>query len=186
MLQTAYLKVLGRAGALRRRLAFKTWLFALIRNTSAERKRSWLRRLLREREHSPAEAAGLPEAEDALALRGALAKLSQRQREALHLVFYQDLTLGRSRSGHGRIPPGRRAPITRAGRQTCERYCGGIAAKRGVPAMSDEREIRRLFDALRRDDARGRPSLETVLRGAVPGERRAWLLASRPRRRCSR
>ena len=63
VLQTAYLKTLGGRATYDGRASFKTWLFAVIRNTAAdERRRHWLRHLrldgfAREREHDthPAE-----------------------------------------------------------------------------------------------------------------------------------
>ena len=98
VLQSSYLKVLNGRAAFRARSSFKTWLFAVIRQTAAEhRRRTLLRRLL---------AVGLPwssadPADDALAslartdgnvqLLKALGALPRRQREVLHLVFYEDM-----------------------------------------------------------------------------------------------
>jgi RNA polymerase sigma-70 factor (ECF subfamily) len=102
VLQTAYLKVLQGVARYDGRSAFKTWLFAVIRRTAAdERRRHWLRRLRlagykRERELSfqPAErGARLEESEMLTVFQKALARLPRRQREVLHLVFYQDLSL---------------------------------------------------------------------------------------------
>ncbi len=102
VLQTTYLKVLDAKARFADRSSFRTWLFAVIRRTAAERRRgSWLRSLASARwlnghvppapPSTPEAAAG--EAEDALALRQALRGLPARQREVLHLVFYQDLTI---------------------------------------------------------------------------------------------
>ena len=100
VLQTVYQKILQGRARYDGRAAFKTWLFAVIRNTAAdERRRGWLRHLRlggyeKERAHEfePAERGAALEREEFLAV-GALAKLPRRQSEVLHLVFYQDLTI---------------------------------------------------------------------------------------------
>ncbi|PYQ09363.1 MAG: RNA polymerase [Acidobacteria bacterium] len=100
--QMAYLKILVGEARYAGRSSFKTWLFGVIRHTAAyERRRAWLTfsrlaRFARQRPDPPP-AAG-PETETAWAheearLLGALAHLSRRQREVLHLVFYEGLTL---------------------------------------------------------------------------------------------
>jgi RNA polymerase sigma factor (sigma-70 family) len=98
VLQTSYLKVLDGRAIFASRSSFKTWLFGVIRRTAAEHRR-W-RALRRFRPASfdhadpapdPATAAG--HSESAQRLVGALATLTARQRELLHLVFYQDLTI---------------------------------------------------------------------------------------------
>jgi RNA polymerase sigma-70 factor (ECF subfamily) len=102
ILHTVYQKILEGRARYDGRSAFKTWLFAVIRNTAAEeRRRGWLRHLriggyAKEHEHDiqPAErGAGLENAESLTAFRAALERLPRRQREVLHLVFYQDLTV---------------------------------------------------------------------------------------------
>jgi RNA polymerase sigma-70 factor (ECF subfamily) len=102
VLQTAYLKVLDGRAAFDGRSSLRTWFFAVIRRTAAERdRRRWLRGQLFERwqvrELSPAlEAdpeAAASESENNRNLLRAVAGLSTRQRQMLHLVFYQDLTV---------------------------------------------------------------------------------------------
>ncbi|MBI2441511.1 MAG: RNA polymerase sigma factor [Lentisphaerae bacterium] len=117
VLQSAYLKILqGRARFLaggahlpdaqgsggNNQASFKTWLFAVIRRTAAEaRRRHWLRRKLLERFAHEQEPAELPPGADQASergelwklLRAALERLPGRQREVLHLAFYQDLSL---------------------------------------------------------------------------------------------
>ncbi len=102
VLQTAYLKILDGRARYDGRAAFKTWLFSVIRNTAAdERRRGWLRHLRlagykQERAqdvHPPERGAGLEQTEQARSFREALAKLPRRQREVLHLVFYQEMTV---------------------------------------------------------------------------------------------
>jgi len=101
-LQTAYLKVLDGRARYDGHAAFKTWLFAVIRNTAAdERRRHWLRTLKliaygRDYEGvSPEEpaAAKLERLEMRTQFQHALAVLPRRQQEVLHLVFYQDLSI---------------------------------------------------------------------------------------------
>jgi RNA polymerase sigma factor (sigma-70 family) len=101
-LQSAYARVLAGEARFDGRSSFKTWLYAVIRTTAAgERRRAWLSarglaRLTRLRVE-PAPVRG-PEAETAESFRAkalaeALSRLSRRQREVLHLVFYQGLTI---------------------------------------------------------------------------------------------
>ena len=101
-MHTVYQKILEGRARYDGRSTFKTWLFAVIRNTAAdERRRGWLRHLriggfAKEHEHDfqPAErGAALENAEMLTTFRSALARLPRRQREILHLVFYQDLTV---------------------------------------------------------------------------------------------
>lgn len=102
VLQMTYLKVLDGSARWGGEASFKTWLFGVIRNTAAERRRTaWLRALTLDRllARPPArEAPRDPEreasaSESAALVRAALERLSARQREVLHLVFYQSLTL---------------------------------------------------------------------------------------------
>lgn len=102
VLQTAYLKVLEGTARFDGRSSLRTWFFAVLRRTAWEQKRRrWMRELLLGHwfaqqpalfvEHAqPAELAG---SEESRVLRQALAMLSVRQREVLHLVFYQELTI---------------------------------------------------------------------------------------------
>jgi RNA polymerase sigma-70 factor (ECF subfamily) len=102
VLQAVYLKVLEGKARFDGRSSLKTWLFATIRRTAAEsRRRRWMRALALGRwaaRRPPPPPAGdaealLAEGEDVRALREALGRLPGRQRELLHLVFYEDLTL---------------------------------------------------------------------------------------------
>jgi RNA polymerase sigma-70 factor, ECF subfamily len=102
VLQMTYLKILDGKARFDERSSFKTWLFGVIRKTAAERRRSrWLRSLagLRWRDGQPSPPS-IPSPESLLrasetsrALCAALKTLPARQREVLHLVFYQDLTI---------------------------------------------------------------------------------------------
>ena len=102
VLQSAYLKVLDGTARFNGDSSLRTWFFAVIRRTAAEqRRRRWLRQQLLERWFIPQpEASSAPNPETAAgasessrALLQALGRLSARQREVLHLVFYQDMTI---------------------------------------------------------------------------------------------
>lgn len=101
VLQRAYLKILAGEARFEEQGSFKTWLFAVIRRTALdERRRHWvwaLRLLVYSRQRPVPAAESAVEALDQDALREAfqksLAALPGRQREVLHLVFYQDLSL---------------------------------------------------------------------------------------------
>lgn len=103
VLQKVYVKVLSGRARYDGRSAFRTWLFGVIRNTAHEHARGLrgherrAERLAREagtgvsEEERPDER--LERRERAERLRGALARLPDRQREVLQLVFYQDMTI---------------------------------------------------------------------------------------------
>lgn len=103
VLQDAYFKVLdGRAKLSGERSTFKTWLFGVIRLTAIEHRRWGMLRFrrsggvveatdLEDPRRAPDSEAGARER--AARLARALAKLAERQREVLHLVFYEDLTI---------------------------------------------------------------------------------------------
>jgi RNA polymerase sigma-70 factor (ECF subfamily) len=100
-LHDVYVSILEHRARYEGKSAFRTWLFGVIRVTAAaQRRRSWLRSLLLARNETRVRPAA-PLAPDAAAsersrndkLRDALALLSSRQREVLHLVFYQDFTI---------------------------------------------------------------------------------------------
>ncbi|MCP5114582.1 MAG: RNA polymerase sigma factor [bacterium] len=86
VLQTTYLKALSGKARFDGRSSVRTWLFAVIRNTAADHYRS-IERPLAVARPQPVEIG--PAAE----LLDALARLSERQREVLHLAFYQGMTL---------------------------------------------------------------------------------------------
>lgn len=98
VLQTSYLKVLDGRAAFGSRSSFKTWLFGVIRRTAAEHRR-W-RAVGRFRsgsidpaDPSPDPATLVTHSESSVRLLAALARVTERQRQLLHLVFYQDLTI---------------------------------------------------------------------------------------------
>ena len=97
VLHRAYVKVLDGEARFSGRSSFKTWLFGVIRRTAREQARqSWLQVLRLERwwqTSTPNDEQHVVDDERAARLRGTLDRLSKRQQEVLHLVFYQDLTL---------------------------------------------------------------------------------------------
>jgi len=103
ILQTVYLKILEGKASYRGEASVKTWLFAVIRNTAASEHRRNLLRGLRliaganqvtERVSFAGEpAVALERSEARSRFQLALKQLPKRQQEALHLVFYEDLSL---------------------------------------------------------------------------------------------
>jgi RNA polymerase sigma-70 factor (ECF subfamily) len=100
VLQTAYVRVISGRAAYGRRSSFRTWLFGVIRRVAQEEGR----RERRERKRSahlddPRVQAAVDErtrpdeVDSSRGLRAALARLPERQREVLHLVFYQDMSI---------------------------------------------------------------------------------------------
>src|SRR3989449_10165746 len=103
VLQTVYLKILEGKARFRGEAAFKTWLFAVIRKTAAGEYRRKLLRSLKlitgveqTGDRASPEAgpgAAFEKSEIQIRFQRALKSLPPRQREALHLVFYEDLSL---------------------------------------------------------------------------------------------
>lgn len=101
VLQTAVLRILGGEARFAGRSAFESWAFGVIRRVAGERRRrTWLRDRLIRRWLRPAAVDPSPEvgerldcARRASRLRVALGRLSTRQREILHLVFYEEMTI---------------------------------------------------------------------------------------------
>jgi RNA polymerase sigma factor (sigma-70 family) len=101
VLQTVYVKILEGKAKYKGTAQFKTWLFSVIRKTAAEvRRRNMFHKLklmdflpsaLSGKKNNPADQLEHHELETRLT--DALATLSRRQREVLHLVFYEDFSL---------------------------------------------------------------------------------------------
>jgi RNA polymerase sigma-70 factor (ECF subfamily) len=102
-LQASYLKVLDGRARFEGRSSFRTWLFGVIRRTAAEQHRSSrASRLLplylldgRSESADPDidPATAIVRSESTRRLVAALERLPPRQRDLLHLVFYQELTI---------------------------------------------------------------------------------------------
>jgi RNA polymerase sigma-70 factor (ECF subfamily) len=102
VLQDVYVRVLDGRAQFAGKSSVKTWLFGLIRRTARDQnRRQWLRAALLERWIQPEAVGGPPfgperelcASEDNDRLRAVLGRLSSRQQQVLHLVFYQDLTV---------------------------------------------------------------------------------------------
>lgn len=101
VLQTSYLKLVDGRARYAGRSEFRTFLFGVIRRTASEdRRRRALRAVasfgLIDRDHRVVEPSGLTpiiREETSRELIAALERLSSRQRDVLHLVFYQELTI---------------------------------------------------------------------------------------------
>jgi len=103
VLQTVYLKILEGKACFRGEASLKTWLFAVIRKTAIGEHRKNILRKLRWSDSSEAETtlvspleqpgAAFEKSETQALFQSAMKSLPRRQREALHLVFYQDLSL---------------------------------------------------------------------------------------------
>ena len=103
VLQTVYLKILEGKACFRGEASLKTWLFAVIRKTAIGEHRKNILRKLRWSDSSeaamplvsPLEQPGVAfeKSETQALFQSAMKSLPRRQREALHLVFYQDLSL---------------------------------------------------------------------------------------------
>jgi RNA polymerase sigma-70 factor (ECF subfamily) len=95
VLQTVYEKIAGGRARFDGRASVKTWLFGVIRWTASEhRRRRWLSAIV------PARTSVVPtpeqrtqESETARVLLDAMRDLPERQRQVVHLVFYEDLTV---------------------------------------------------------------------------------------------
>jgi len=97
VLQIVYLKILQGKARYRSESRLQTWLFAVIRKTAISERRKHVLRTLRSiagvAEQQPRPEAELERSEMQRRFRQALMQLPARQRETLHLVFYQDLSL---------------------------------------------------------------------------------------------
>lgn len=101
VLQDSYLAVLNGHAQFHARSSFQTWFFGVIRLTAASsRRRTWLRTLLLQRRNGvlKPDPIALPDAEIEAhsrneRLRSLLDRLAKRQRQVLHLVFYQEMTV---------------------------------------------------------------------------------------------
>ena len=98
VLQTVYLKILQGKAIYRGESKLRTWLFAVIRKTAVTERRKRVLRSLITINDTDDQPCSQPElelerSEMQQRFQQALARLPVRQRETLHLVFYQDLSL---------------------------------------------------------------------------------------------
>jgi RNA polymerase sigma-70 factor (ECF subfamily) len=139
VLQRVYVTVLSGEARHEGTGSFRTWLFGVIRRTAQdERRREWLRaaRLMQwfgrsgggERTAARADAPA-EEAERRARLLAGLERLPERQREVLHLVFYQGMSIAEAAAVMG-ISVG-------TARTHYERGKDGLSRELGI-ARSDE------------------------------------------------
>ena len=98
VLQMVYLKILQGKAIYRGESKLRTWLFAVIRKTAITEHRKHVLRSLITITETENKTSSQPEIEFERSeiqqrFQQALARLPGRQRETLHLVFYQDLSL---------------------------------------------------------------------------------------------
>jgi RNA polymerase sigma-70 factor (ECF subfamily) len=98
VLQTVYLKILQGKAVYRGESKLQTWLFAVIRKTAITERRKRMLRTLISSSSTRDEPCSRPEIEFERSemqrrFQQALTRLPARQRETMHLVFYQDLSL---------------------------------------------------------------------------------------------
>ena len=99
VLQTVYLKILQGKAIYRGESKLRTWLFAVIRKTAiSECRKHVLRSLItidntNDKRYSEQPEIEFERSEMQQRFQQALSQLPGRQRETLHLVFYQDLSL---------------------------------------------------------------------------------------------
>ncbi len=103
VLQTTYVRVLSGTAVFGGRSLFRTWLFGVIRRVAMEEQRRVRKteaRTLQLEDAATQQLAGeqpaTHENDDVYALQRALDQLADRQREVLHLVFYQDMTIAQA------------------------------------------------------------------------------------------
>ncbi|HEY0761172.1 MAG TPA: RNA polymerase sigma factor [Pyrinomonadaceae bacterium] len=94
VLQTVYLKILQGKASFRGESKLQTWLFAVIRKTAITEHRKQLFRFVSSNSNPEIKVElEFERSEMQRRFQQALARLPARQRETLHLVFYQDLSL---------------------------------------------------------------------------------------------
>jgi len=103
VLQTSYLKLLDGRARFGGQSEFKTFLFGVIRRTATEDRRrrairsalsfAWRVESMSDGRVDATGLASLVHDETSRELIAALGRLSARQRDVLHLVFYQDLSI---------------------------------------------------------------------------------------------
>jgi len=103
VLQESYVKVISGRAVYSGRSTFRTWLFGIIRLTALEhargrkshdtRKARFAAEVAVDRPQAEADFGGVEADERSVRLRSALEELPARQKEVLHLVFYEDVTI---------------------------------------------------------------------------------------------
>lgn len=140
VLQDAYAKIISGKARFDGRSSFKTWLFGVIRRTAMEHRRSGLMRVigLGRFRRGAVDPTPNPVVDDlvhqtrrARVLIDALRELPDRQREVLHLVFYEGLAVSEAALAMG-VSVGSARTHYHRGKQN-------LRAKLEQRGMSDER-----------------------------------------------
>ena len=130
-LQASYLKILEGRARFDGHSSLRTWVFGVVRRTIAEQRRqAWLRRWIPLGGLAVADgrldpAATLARSEQARELTAALGRLPRRQREVLHLVFYEDLTIAAAAEVMG-VGVGSARTHYERGKAALRRILGGV------------------------------------------------------------
>lgn len=99
VLQEAYCRILGGDAKFSGKSDFTTWLFGVIRNIAYEEARRQRKQRIEVSSLTDSQAAlddtleNLERMESSQQLNSALANLSDRQRQVLHLTFYEGMTI---------------------------------------------------------------------------------------------
>lgn len=184
VLQATYEKVLGGRATFAGRSSFRTWLFGVIRLTALESHRRGARELRVsdwDGSSTPQQAdAALLEAEREDALRHALQQLPARQREVLHLVFYEGVSVTQAAEMMD-LSVALRSRQEAHAQSADECVSRTRPGNRGIGTMSNESEfdrtLREQFEALRERDADALPAF---------GAMRERAPAKQPRRAAGR
>lgn len=136
VLQTAYLRAIEDRYRFDGTVEIRTWFFGLVRNLAADRRRArgiragalvrWLRRTPLP-DPVPTPEGSSDRAETCREVRRVLSGLSPRQREVLHLVFYQDMTVEQAAGVLG-IPLGTARTHYERGKARMRSLLGGGAS----------------------------------------------------------
>lgn len=116
-LQTAYQWILEGRAVFRGEGSWQAWTFGVIRNAARRRRRSvftWEFRHLSLDQALPLTAQDPAPEEDYSVLAAQLKRLSTRQRDVLHLVFYEEMTIDESARVLGISPGSARRHYERA------------------------------------------------------------------------
>ena len=122
VLQNVYLKIIEGKARFDGKSTLKTWLFSVIRRTAAEHFR-WrrLRFFATPVKNEETADARMERNETIAQIVRALGQLSTRQREVLHLVFYQEMTIEQAAETLGLSLGSARVHYERGKRRLAER-----------------------------------------------------------------
>lgn len=176
-LQDAYLKILDGRARFGGRSSFRTFLFGVIRLTALERKRKLRVRATlarawgREPRAAESPAARVVRSERTRLLSEALRALSRRQREVLHLVFYEEMTIQQASEVLGTSLGTARTHYERGKRRLRELLAAYLADDRGC-ALAGARHASKTASDRAASPVRRRVSVPIpATRGAVHGKR---------------